>query len=358
MKFIFWQNIVSPHQSYFLRKLSEKFSVVLIVETMMEENRVKQGWEIPDLGKTELIVIKDINDVAYLFPKKKQQFHFFSGIQSYPLINKAFSEIVQNQKVNIIVESPIQLGVKKWIRYFLYRYYAFKYAEKIDNIFAMGDLGVNWYIKAGFNKQNIHRFQYTIEIPNDDDFKFVDLLPEMKNKYRFTFIGQLIKRKGIDNLIRAFSKVKSDNWSLNIIGTGVLQDQISNDINKLGLYSKINLLGVKNNRDAMSFLVENTDYLILPSRFDGWGAVINEALSRGVKVITNEKCGASCLIKNDFMGKIYEENNQKSLIDSLEGILSKPNEITSQDRQYLSHCYKIENQDKVVLDFIDKFVDV
>jgi hypothetical protein len=68
--------------------------------------------------------------------------------------------------------------------------------------------------------------------------------------------------------------------------------------------------------------------------------------------------GASWLFKNDFMGKIYKENNQKSLIDSLEGILSKPNERTSQDRKYLSHCYKIENQDKVVLDFIDKFVDV
>lgn len=357
MKFIFWQNIVSPHQSYFLRQLSEIHTVILIVEKLMDEDRKKQGWEIPDLGKTEIIVIKEINEVSYLFEKNGRHHHFFSGINSYPLISKAFSAIIKNQNVNLIVESPIQIGMKTWIRYWKYSYLAFKYTGKIDNIFAMGNLGTEWYLKTGFNKQSIHRFQYTIELPNEDDLELLSLTYVNKNKFRFTFIGQLIKRKGIDTLIEVFSKLNSNNWNLNIIGNGILKNKINDTIINLKMTDRIHLLGVKSNHEAMRFLLEDTDYLILPSRFDGWGAVINEALARGVKVITNNKCGASCMIHGDYYGRVYEENNQQNLANILEGILSKKNDISLDDRLNLSKLYKIENQEKVVSDFINKFAN-
>lgn len=355
MKFVFWQNIVSPHQSYFLRKLSEIHAVILVVEKLMDDNRKNQGWEIPNLDKIEIIVINNVNEVSYLFEKKDQQYHFFSGINSYPIISKAFREIIKYQNVNVIVESPIQIGMKTWIRYWKYCYLAYKYAGKIDNVFAMGNLGVEWYLKTGFNKHSIHRFQYTIELPNEEELKLINLTSVNKNMYRFTFIGQLIKRKGIDSLIEVFSKLNYDNWNLNIIGNGILKDIINDTVNSLKLNNKIDLLGGKSNREAMLFLLENTDYLILPSRFDGWGAVVNEALARGVKVITNEKCGASCMIQTDFYGRVYKENNKQSIVDIIESILSKNNDISVDERFNLSRLYEIENQEKVVSVFINKF---
>lgn len=37
----------------------------------------------------------------------------------------------------------------------------------------------------------------------------------------------------------------------------------------------------------------NADYLILPSLYDGWGAVVNEGLQSGCKVLVSKDCGAS-----------------------------------------------------------------
>jgi glycosyltransferase involved in cell wall biosynthesis len=126
-------------------------------------------------------------------------------------------------------------------------------------------------------------------------------------------------------------------------------------INTFKLDEKITLCGIKENQEAMSILKDSTDYLILPSRFDGWGAVVNEALARGVKVITNEKCGASSMIKDDFWGIKYKEGNKQSLINVLERILTDNKKVSISKRLYLAQSYKIENQDKVVLNFIDKF---
>jgi glycosyltransferase involved in cell wall biosynthesis len=354
MKFIFWQNIVSPHMSYFLRNLSEEYEVVLVVDCIMSEDRLKQGWEVPNLGKLKIIIINDLSDVLELINVKNENQHFFSGFNISPLINKAFKLIIKKRKVNLICESGIELGIKKYPRLLKYSYLSYRYNEYIENFFAMGDLGVNWYKKTGFNPNKIHKFQYTIELPNASELQFKEMLIN-DNNYRFTFVGQLIVRKGIDNLINALSNVKNQNWHLNIIGDGIMKNELLDKVEHLNLSDKITFIGSINNQDVMTFLTASSDYLILPSRFDGWGAVVNEALSRGVKVVTNQKCGASCMIRNDFFGKIYKEGDEQSLVVTLEGILDENRNNTIEDRIKLSTLYKKENQEFVVQSFIDKF---
>ena len=45
--------------------------------------------------------------------------------------------------------------------------------------------------------------------------------------------------------------------------------------------------------------------LILPSRHDGWGVVVNEALLQGVPVIASENVGARCLIEANGAGAVF-----------------------------------------------------
>lgn len=355
MKFIFWQNIVSPHMSFFLRDLSKVQTVVLVVENLMDADRLQQGWEIPNLGNTEIIVVKDIKKLVNSFNEQSECHHFFSGINSYPLLYEAFKLIIKKQKVNVIAESAIQLGFKSKIRFIKYKYLALLYNNNIENIFAMGDLGVDWYRKSGFSPDKIHRFQYTIELPEAADLHFQEFEKE-ENCCRFTFIGQLINRKGIDNLLNALSKVKNQDWHLNIIGDGILHTEISEMIKSLKLNDKITLCGVKSNREAMLFLSNHTDYLILPSRFDGWGAVVNEALARGVKVITNEKCGASCMIENNFWGRIYKEGDKKKLTETIETVIVANKITPAAQRAQLSFDYTVQHQKNVLHNFITYFI--
>jgi glycosyltransferase involved in cell wall biosynthesis len=52
-------------------------------------------------------------------------------------------------------------------------------------------------------------------------------------------------------------------------------------------------------------LMNKCDILILPSLFDGWGAVVNEALQAGMQVIASEHCGASILLDGEQRGEVF-----------------------------------------------------
>lgn len=55
------------------------------------------------------------------------------------------------------------------------------------------------------------------------------------------------------------------------------------------------------------------DVLILPSRYDGWGAVVNEALQRGLYVICSDRCGAKDLLQDASCGCVFHSGNHKQL---------------------------------------------
>ena len=58
----------------------------------------------------------------------------------------------------------------------------------------------------------------------------------------------------------------------------------------------------------------NSDVLVLPSKLEGWGCVVNEALMSGCRVITSSVVGARALIgKQKERGQIFENLNWSDL---------------------------------------------
>lgn len=74
-------------------------------------------------------------------------------------------------------------------------------------------------------------------------------------------------------------------------------------------------------------ILSNQDILILPSIYDGWGAVVNEALQSGLYVISSNQCGAKDLLKDPRCGKIFESGNFKQLSQIMKDCVEHINEI-------------------------------
>lgn len=351
MRFIFWQNIVSPHQSFLIKELSKIHEVHLIVEQLMDPERGRQGWVLPDVGAASIHLLENS---AGLDLYRAGTHHFFSGIKSYPKLHEKFLEVSTKQKVNIIAESPIQIGYKTMLRAALYRYYAIKYSSRINLIFAMGDLGVQWYRRAGFSAKQVKKFQYTIDVPEDEQFTGA---PTFEIPYRLVFIGQLIWRKGVDHLLKALYHAKQDNLKLDIIGDGPLRPDLMKYLEENKMEDQVTFLGILPNDEAMQYLAEKADYLILPSRFDGWGAVVNESLAHGVKVITNDKCGASCMIEDESWGYVYPEKDQKKLEQILVR-LSSLSKSTHGEKKLLGEKYVWQHQVGIVQKFLENLMTV
>jgi glycosyltransferase involved in cell wall biosynthesis len=102
---------------------------------------------------------------------------------------------------------------------------------------------------------------------------------------RFLFVGQLIPRKGVAELLDAFSELPEG--ELRIAGEGPLQPLVKRAVEG----GRVTYLG-QIDRPALQQLYADSDVLVLPSRYEVWGLVINEALEHGLPVVATEAVGA------------------------------------------------------------------
>ncbi|MBX3181893.1 MAG: glycosyltransferase family 4 protein [Polyangiaceae bacterium] len=107
---------------------------------------------------------------------------------------------------------------------------------------------------------------------------------------RFVFLGRKSHRKGFDVLCRAFQALSASgrqDWELTLIGDGELRglaaELPSDRLTDLGFQEL----------DRIPELLGQHDVLVAPSRYDGWGMVVPEALAAGLTVITTTEMGSA-----------------------------------------------------------------
>jgi len=101
-----------------------------------------------------------------------------------------------------------------------------------------------------------------------------------------------------------------------------LLPSLRRQVETLGLQSRILFEGVIT-PDKIPARLAVADLLVLPSRWDGWGVVINEAFSVGTPVIASDRCGGADLIKNGQNGYVFRSENVEDLRACLSSFLSR-----------------------------------
>ncbi len=362
MRIIFWENTLSPHESAYIRALANKenIEVALIVEKDISRHRKNMGWDIPNLGNVKVLIHPGRSEIFHILKKAEyESVHIFSGIRTYPLVKTAF---LQSLSFNIIrgisTESADLRGLKGVFRLGLGKLEAFRFCNKINFVLAIGNLGVQWFQKCGFSEDKIYPFGYFVENFSENKCDLRKNIEYRKDKYHLLFIGQLIKRKGVDILLKALSGLKEMKWFLDIIGDGKERRNIEDLCESLNLSKYVKFYGVKKNMETIEFL-KTVDLLILPSRFDGWGAVVNEALTNGVPIVCSDACGAADLINNSFRGDVFTTES----ISDLRQILShrillgkKTLELSSKIKKW-SRVIEGETAANYLLDVINSILE-
>lgn len=116
---------------------------------------------------------------------------------------------------------------------------------------------------------------------------------ERSNKVEFIAIGRLSEEKGFDRLISSFSKlpeIKREKSHLTIIGEGPERKKLTHMISSNGLEDSISLTGFMEN-PFPSLAV--ADVMLVPSRFEGFGLVVVEAMALGIPIIATSTTGPS-----------------------------------------------------------------
>lgn len=139
---------------------------------------------------------------------------------------------------------------------------------------------------------------------------------ELNTPYVVLFCGQLIARKGVDELMQAFLRLERSDITLVFAGSGGQEARLREIA--APLRDRVRFPGFVP-REKLPELYAMADLLVLPSRQEVWGLVINEALACGVPVLTTDVVGAAPdLVVHGKNGYIVPAKNVQSLTDAIE----------------------------------------
>lgn len=156
------------------------------------------------------------------------------------------------------------------------------------------------------------------------------------NEKRFLFVGQLVKGKGIDTLLNAFSQINVEEVYLDICGSGNEKDALEKQAEKLGIVSKIRFHGKIHFHDLSNFY-SNAYAVVVPSRApETFNLVGIEAMKHGKAVIASQVGGIQEWLREDETGFSFPSNETKILGSLLNSALKNPKKIQEMGLQGLS----------------------
>lgn len=162
-------------------------------------------------------------------------------------------------------------------------------------------------------------FAHPYEIPplellaQKSEEKNIDFKPEQRPV--FLYVGQIIRRKGIDILLDACLKLNQqgqDNYTVLIVGDGLEKESLAAFCQTNNLQNNVKWLGILEYAKIAS-LYQQSDIFVLPTREDTWGVVTLEAMLFGKPVICSNGAGSSELIKNGENGYVFDINQSDEL---------------------------------------------
>lgn len=105
---------------------------------------------------------------------------------------------------------------------------------------------------------------------------------------RLLCVGSLVPRKGQDLLVEALSGLLDYSWRLELVGDPdrdrPFSESLRNSIRTQGLEQRIAIHGVQDQR-ALDAIYRSADLMVVPSRYEGYGMVVTEALARALPLI-------------------------------------------------------------------------
>jgi glycosyltransferase involved in cell wall biosynthesis len=187
--------------------------------------------------------------------------------------------------------------------------------------------------KAYFEQSTLKHLDKVEIIPNGVDSNIfyphrTDLKSKFNAKHLILFVGNFWKQsnKGIDILLKAFSKTNNETTKLLLVGSGETIPFYKSLANSLGVLDKSIFLGSVSD-SMLSDIYAACDVLVLPtpSKKEGFGLVLAEAMSSAKPVIGTNIGGIPEVIDHMKNGILVQPNNVDSLADAIDYILSNPN---------------------------------
>ncbi|MCM1218758.1 MAG: glycosyltransferase [Lachnospiraceae bacterium] len=166
---------------------------------------------------------------------------------------------------------------------------------------------------------------YWISAFSDRRFKwghFIEVLYPQKRKFKqkrdkvkLLWVGRFLPLKHPEYPIKTAKRLKELGvaFSMDIIGSGIEEENILKKINQYNLSDNVSLHSPMPPEEVRNYMEDADIYMFTSDFNEGWGAVLGEAMTSGCAVVSSHGIGATpFLVKHGINGLIYRTGNYKS----------------------------------------------
>ncbi|OEC88464.1 MULTISPECIES: glycosyltransferase family 4 protein [Methanobacterium] len=339
IKILFIHNTVMWYRKPFFKKLSEIYNIKFIF-THMQASKEIYNVEIPD-------EIEGMNDVNYTVLKNHFNIAFGAIKESfgdYDILVGGSWDTLSELFETTFYFMVAKLRRKKfviWREDWAWGVESFKKSmitplikliiRNSDAVIVPGTKHMEYFISLGSSPSKTFLMPNVSNMECKSDYlekkEFLKEKLKLKNKKVVLYVGRLVKRKGVEYLIKSFKKLHKQRKDivLVIVGDGNCRSQLESI--SLGI-DDIYFTGQIGNEDLPAYYAL-CDVCVVPSityeMGDPWVFILNEAMYFGKPVIATDAVGAAFdMIKNGENGFIVPERDVESLYKTIAGVLSDP----------------------------------
>lgn len=163
--------------------------------------------------------------------------------------------------------------------------------------------------------------------------------------YKIVQVSRLyIEQKGQDILLKALGRLLAmgvSNFKLYLIGEGPSRNLLQNLVKELGLDDYVHFEGLKTQEYIFQHLCEY-DLFVQPSRYEGFGLSVAEAMAAGLPVLVSDIQGPMEIIGHGKYGMTFKAGDDADLAKKLKTILSGQYDYTLTEKAYQHVCQEYD----------------
>lgn len=269
-------------------------------------------------------ILKNIKKINFFIENVDVLFISPSGPLSVFILNKIK---IKNKKVVLFIRQDTRklISIKNNNNFVakilanLIETYIEKFVQNYSNatVFTFGGEIYKRYLGLSSSTFSIADSRYN----NSDILSINDIKDKSYTKLKLLYVGRLAPGKGLEFLIKCLSKINHFEFTLTVVGDGIIKEDLIQLVKKHNLTNKIKFKGYIHFSKNLLNEYSSHDIFIMPSFSEGLPQVVFEAMSRGIVVVATNVGGIPDQIQNKVNGFLFDPGEENQLLKILNEIV-------------------------------------
>lgn len=242
-----------------------------------------------------------------------------AGVFPYPLLKNRLDD----NKLTFLCQERMFKGGRSLVRRFKAWYHTNKlygkYVHKSLYLLSIGKNAAKDYRSIGFFRDRAFSWAYFTSVETVNR-QFMD-----EREVKVLFAGRLIPLKHPEYALKAISRLYKEGYKVKLeyVGSGVCEDQLRDITDKEQLNNIVTFSGAMPPENVRNHMLDADVFVFTSNSMEGWGAVVNEAMSSGCAVVASQTAGSvNTLIKDGINGLSYKNDSFEQFYEKLKQVIS------------------------------------